>query len=115
MKQTLTLAIALLSFSAQSAVELYVKNTNVECKISNDKVVRTVTLNKGKAGFSTTSQIKSFGIYELAEKAISLATTRTSPIDILFTATVDGQTAQLNFEDSAEAKILIQFLAANCK
>lgn len=114
MKHTLTLAIALISFSAQAAVELSVKDQNETCTISNDKVVKTISLNKGKAGFTKTSQIKSFGVYELAEKAISLATTRTSPIELHFTVSVDGQTAQLNFDDSAEAKVLIQFMAANC-
>jgi predicted Zn-dependent protease len=114
MKQTLTLAVALLSFSAQSAVELYVQNANTECTISNDKVVKTTILNKGKSGFTTTAQIKSFGIYELAEKALQVAQVRSNPIDIKFTVTVDGQTAQLNYDDSDAAKVLIQFLANNC-
>jgi hypothetical protein len=115
MKNTFALALTLLSFNALSAVEFIVKSHNLNCTISNDKVVRTLTFNKGQAGYTTTSQIKSFGITELAEKAISLSTTRTSPLNILYTATVDGQTGQMNVEDSAEARVIVQFMTANCK
>ena len=115
MKHTFALAVTLLSFNAQSAVEYVVKSHNVNCTISNDKVVRTFTYSKGKAGYTTTTQIKSFGINELAEKAISLSTTRTSPLNILYTATVDGPTGQMNVEDSEEARVIVQFMTANCK
>lgn len=115
MKYFVTVLFAVASFSAFSAVEFYGRKVNEECTIVKNTVTKTVTYQKGLAGFSTTSIIKTFGIDALVEKAVLASTSRTSGSgDFEFKVTVDGVTTKLNFEDSPEAALLSQFIMKAC-
>jgi len=113
MKLLLPLTI-LFSLSAHSAVEFYGKNQNQECTIAKNKVTKKVNLLKGKAGFTTTSTISTFGIDEVAEKAAKASSGRTVMEDYAFNVIINGETSTLHYEDSPEASALMQFIRTAC-
>ena len=102
------------SFSAFAGVELYKKEMNNTCVISKNKVVKTVVVNYGKTGVTTTTAIDTFGIEELAKTAHGLSTGRTIMEGYEMKVIVDGDEATLSIKDSKEAGSIIALLTKIC-
>lgn len=114
MKLMIAALIALSSLSAFSATEFHSINGNEECTIAKNKVVRSVKLLKGAAGFSTTTTIETFGIDKLVTKAVEASTGKPTMEGYVFTVTVDGVKSTLHYDDSKEAGSLILFIQRAC-
>ena len=115
MKSIIGLSLFLMSFSVFSAIELYGKNLNKECTIINDTVTKKMSFQKGAAGFTSSSTIKSFGTQALVAKALESATGRTmTHLGMEYHIKVDSKTTLLFPDDSVEAASLIKFINSAC-
>lgn len=113
MKSLFALAL-FVSSSAYSAVEIYRKEMNNVCTLKGNKLTRSVAVNYGKTGAKTTQDIEVFGVEELAKKAHSLSTGRTIMEGYEMKVIVDGDEANLHFQDSKEASSLITLMSKIC-
>jgi hypothetical protein len=111
-------ALALTSLTASAfAVEFSAKFENIDCKIANGTVTRTIALMKNtEATLTETKSVKLENADQLVQKAIDSASVRPSRDSVyVFTMTNEGKTYYLNSEDSREAMALMKMLAEVCR
>jgi ABC-type uncharacterized transport system ATPase subunit len=104
----------LFSISAFSAIELYSKIGNTQCLIANNKAVKTTSMLHGKVSLTTTKEVSFQGLEVTLSKAIASASGRASSEDMIWTATVDGVSTPLNYNDSFESLAIIKLMSSAC-
>ena len=116
MKSLLLMTIALTSFSAFSAMELYFKFENLECKIAGGKVHRTQTHMKGEISSTVSYDFKSSGnLEEVAARAAAHSSGEPNFANLTQTVILNGESFILNRNDSPEASALISVMSSACK
>jgi hypothetical protein len=111
-------AIAAIAMSASVfATDFTAKFEEVDCKISNGNVTRTMTFGKdNKVSATETSTVSFEGLTPVIEKAVAQTSGRPSRSWMYsFSVTHEGQTHLLNPEDSNEALLLIKLLQRVCR
>lgn len=113
-KFTLVMTSLLFSISAFSAIELYSKVGNTECLIANNKAVKTVSMLHGKISLTTTKEVSFQGLEATLSKAIASATGQVSSEEMIWTATVDGVSTSIHYNDSVESMVIIKLMSSAC-
>jgi hypothetical protein len=115
MKNLISFTLLLSSFAAYSTVELHSKIDNVDCLITKSKVIRSVTFNDKKMGFTTTKAFSGYGYEEMAKKAATASTGRTVMDGMYMEVIIDGVASKIHVDDSVESESLIYFISNACK
>lgn len=112
------LVLSLLAFASSAfALEFTAKIDDINCKIENGIVTRTMSFGKEtKASFTETKAVKLEGLAPFVQKVVETASNvAEANSEFVFTMTVDGKTYLLNTRESTEGLYLIRMISRICR
>ena len=116
MKALSILALGALLTSSAFAAEIEARFTHIGCKISGNKITRTMKF--GKETPVTTSEnytITFTGLDAAVEKAVATSTGRTNSPDDSYVVIEDGKRTEISGTDSKDSLNLIRVIVKACR